>query len=139
MVHIAYIILIIIIRYHTIPTYMAYYKHRSNSVGVHIAKLSLKHPSNIARYRKSLTLPNFPDETLNFRTATAITEEQCSHCPNTSATLHCRRSALQCEPAFKKILINSDTDKVCREMLRTAVMESENTMRKVIINIVTGY
>ena len=38
----------------------------------------------------------------------------------------------------RKILINSDTDKVCREMLRTAVMESESILRKVITNIVTG-
>ena len=38
----------------------------------------------------------------------------------------------------KKILINSNTDKVCREMLRTAVMESESILRKVIANIMTG-
>ena len=38
----------------------------------------------------------------------------------------------------RKILINSVTDKVCREMLRTAVMESESILRKVITNIVTG-
>ena len=34
--------------------------------------------------------------------------------------------------------INSDTDKVCREMLRTAVMESASILRKIITNIVTG-
>ena len=39
---------------------------------------------------------------------------------------------------IKKILINSDTDKVCREMLKTAVMESERMLRKVITNIMTG-
>ena len=38
----------------------------------------------------------------------------------------------------RKILINSDTEKVCREILRTAVMESESILRKVIANIVTG-
>ena len=38
----------------------------------------------------------------------------------------------------KKILINSYTDQVCREMLRTAVMESESILRKVITNILTG-
>ena len=38
----------------------------------------------------------------------------------------------------RKILINSDTDKVCREKLRMAVMESESILRKVIANIVTG-
>ena len=38
----------------------------------------------------------------------------------------------------RKIIINSDTDKVCREMLRIAVMESESILRKVITNIVTG-
>ena len=38
----------------------------------------------------------------------------------------------------RKILISSDTDKVCREMLRTVVMESESILRKVITNIVTG-
>ena len=38
----------------------------------------------------------------------------------------------------RKILINSDTDKVCREMFRTAVMESESILRKVIINILIG-
>ena len=37
----------------------------------------------------------------------------------------------------RKILINSDTDKVCSEMLRTAVMKSESILRKVIPNIVT--
>ena len=37
----------------------------------------------------------------------------------------------------KMILINSDTDKICREMLRTVVMESESMLRK-ITNIVTG-
>ena len=37
-----------------------------------------------------------------------------------------------------KILINSDTEKVCREILRTAVMESESILKKVITNIVTG-
>ena len=37
----------------------------------------------------------------------------------------------------RKILINSDTDKVCREMLRTAVMESESILSKAIIYIVT--
>ena len=35
----------------------------------------------------------------------------------------------------KKILW--DTDKICREMLRTAVMESKTILRKVIANIVT--
>ena len=39
---------------------------------------------------------------------------------------------------LRKILINSDTEKVCSEMLRTAVMESESILRKVITNIVTG-
>ena len=35
--------------------------------------------------------------------------------------------------------INSDTDKVvCREMLRTAVIESESILRKIFTNIVTG-
>ena len=38
----------------------------------------------------------------------------------------------------RKILINSDTEKVCREILRTAVMESESILKKVITNIVTG-
>ena len=38
----------------------------------------------------------------------------------------------------RKILINSDADKVCRETLRTEVMESESILRKVITNIVTG-
>ena len=38
----------------------------------------------------------------------------------------------------KKILINSDTDKACREMLKTAVVESESTLRKVITNTVTA-
>ena len=38
----------------------------------------------------------------------------------------------------RKILINSDTEKVCREMLRTTVMESESKLRKVITNLVTG-
>ena len=38
----------------------------------------------------------------------------------------------------RKILTNSDTDKVCRGMLRTAVMKSESILRKVIPNIVTG-
>ena len=38
----------------------------------------------------------------------------------------------------RKIFINSDTEKVCKEMLRTAVMESESILRKVITNIVTG-
>ena len=38
----------------------------------------------------------------------------------------------------RKILINSDTDKVCREMLRTTVVEPESILRKVITNIVTG-
>ena len=33
----------------------------------------------------------------------------------------------------RKILINSDTDKVCREMLNTAVMKSESILRKVIV------
>ena len=37
----------------------------------------------------------------------------------------------------RKILINSDTDKVCREMLKTAVMESESILKKLITNIVT--
>ena len=37
----------------------------------------------------------------------------------------------------KKILINSDTDKVCREMLRTAVVESESILKKVNTNIMT--
>ena len=32
----------------------------------------------------------------------------------------------------RKILINSDTDKVCREMIGTAVMELESILRKVI-------
>ena len=39
---------------------------------------------------------------------------------------------------IRKILINSDTNKVCREMLRTAVMESESILRKVITNILIG-
>ena len=39
---------------------------------------------------------------------------------------------------IKKVLINSDTDKVCRKILRTAVMELESILRKVITNIVTG-
>ena len=39
----------------------------------------------------------------------------------------------------KKILINSDTtDKVCREMIKTAVMKLESILRKVITNAVTG-
>ena len=38
----------------------------------------------------------------------------------------------------RKILINGDSDKVCREMLRTKAMESESILRKVITNIVTG-
>ena len=38
----------------------------------------------------------------------------------------------------RKIFINSDTEKVCKEMLRAAVMESESILRKVITNIVTG-
>ena len=38
----------------------------------------------------------------------------------------------------RKILINSDTDKVCRKMLKMAVMESESILRKVITNIMTG-
>ena len=38
----------------------------------------------------------------------------------------------------RKILINSDADKVCREMLRTAVMEPKSIHSKVITNIVTG-
>ena len=38
----------------------------------------------------------------------------------------------------RKILINSDTDKVCREMLRTAVVESESILKKVITNIMSG-
>ena len=38
---------------------------------------------------------------------------------------------------LRKILINSDTDKICREMLRMAVMESESILKKVIANIVT--
>ena len=42
------------------------------------------------------------------------------------------------QEVVRKILINSDTDKVCREMLRTAVMEWESILRKVITNIVTG-
>ena len=42
------------------------------------------------------------------------------------------------EQVLRKILTNSDTDKVCIEMLRTAVMESESILRKVITNIVTG-
>ena len=37
----------------------------------------------------------------------------------------------------EKILMSSDTDKICREMLRTTVMESESILRKVISNIVT--
>ena len=39
---------------------------------------------------------------------------------------------------IKKILISSDTDKVCREILITAVMESESILRRVVTNIVTG-
>ena len=38
----------------------------------------------------------------------------------------------------RKILINSVTYKVCREMLRMAVMEWESILRKVIINILIG-
>ena len=38
----------------------------------------------------------------------------------------------------KKTFIDSYTDKVCREMLRTVVMESESLLRKVTTNIVTG-
>ena len=37
----------------------------------------------------------------------------------------------------EKILMTSDTEKVCREMLRTTVMESESILRKVVTNIVT--
>ena len=103
MVHIAYTILIIIIPQ---LTYIAYNNHRSNSIDVHIAKLSLKHPSNITRYRKSLTLPNFPDETLKFRTATAINEEQCSYCLNMSVTMQRRRSMIQCELSFRSHLLS---------------------------------
>ena len=35
-----------------------------------------------------------------------------------------------------KILMTSATDKICREMLRTTVMESESIVRKVISGIV---
>ena len=38
----------------------------------------------------------------------------------------------------RNILVNSETHKVCREMLRTVVMELESILRKVITNIVTG-
>ena len=38
----------------------------------------------------------------------------------------------------RKIFIYSDTDKVCREMLKTASMKSESILRKVITNIATG-
>ena len=38
----------------------------------------------------------------------------------------------------RKILINRDTEKVCREMLRTTVMELESMQRKFISNIVIG-
>ena len=34
---------------------------------------------------------------------------------------------------IRRIFINSDTDKVCREMLNTAVMKSESILRKVIV------
>jgi hypothetical protein len=36
-----------------------------------------------------------------------------------------------------KILLSSNIDQICREMLRTTVMESESILRKVISNIVT--
>ena len=36
------------------------------------------------------------------------------------------------EQVVRKSLINSDTVKVCKEMLRTAVMELESILRKVI-------
>ena len=38
----------------------------------------------------------------------------------------------------RNIVINSETHKVCREMFRTTIMESESILRKVITNIVTG-
>ena len=38
----------------------------------------------------------------------------------------------------RNILVNSETHKVCREMLRIVVMELESILRKVITNIVTG-
>ena len=37
----------------------------------------------------------------------------------------------------EKILMSSNTSKVCREMLRTTVMESASILRKVVTNIVT--
>ena len=37
----------------------------------------------------------------------------------------------------EKILIEGDTSRICREMLRTTIMESESILRKVISNIVT--
>lgn len=37
----------------------------------------------------------------------------------------------------RKILISSNVEQTCREMLRTTVMESESILRKVISNIVT--
>ena len=37
----------------------------------------------------------------------------------------------------RKILISSNVEQTCREMLRTTVMESESIVRKVISNIVT--
>ena len=42
------------------------------------------------------------------------------------------------EQVVWKILISCDTDQICREMLRTVVMESESILRKDITNIVTG-
>ena len=55
--HIGCINLIIIIPYHT---YIAYDNHRSISVGVHVAKLSLKHHSNIVVIRKVWHWQTFP-------------------------------------------------------------------------------
>ena len=42
------------------------------------------------------------------------------------------------EEQVRKILINSNIEKVCREMLRTTIMELESILRKVIANIVTA-
>ena len=37
----------------------------------------------------------------------------------------------------RKILHSSDTDEVCREMLKTAVIESQSMLREVITKIVS--
>ena len=52
--------------------------------------------------------------------------------------MHGWRSRSDKREQVKKILFNSDTDKICGVMLRTAVMKSESILRKVITNIVIG-